>query len=103
MRNVCRTAMVALVACLPVAAAAEGLNLTGSTKSRSAIFKSQGALIDKKLPTQTYQVFLNDKGKLRWKGYDDGVEVILSKEPQSTWGQRAKANFMRILPIRGQL
>ena len=52
MRNVCRTAMVALVACLPVAAAAEGLNLTGSTKSRSAIFKSQGALIDKKLSRQ---------------------------------------------------
>ena len=61
------------------------------------------ALTDKRLPTQTYQVFLNDKGKLRWKGYEDGVEVILSKEPQSTWGQRTKANFMRILPIRGQL
>ena len=52
MRIVCRTAVVALLACVPVAAAAEGLNLTGSTKSRSAIFKSQGDLIDKKLSKQ---------------------------------------------------
>lgn len=31
---------------------AEGLNLSGSTKSRSAIFKSQSELIDKKLSKQ---------------------------------------------------
>lgn len=52
MRIVSRTAVVALLACLPMSAAAEGLNLTGSTKSRSAIFKSQGDLIDKKLSKQ---------------------------------------------------
>jgi len=52
MRIVSRTAAVALLACLPSAVAAEGLNLTGSTKSRSAIFKSQGDLIDKKLSKQ---------------------------------------------------
>ena len=33
-------------------AAAEGLNLTGSTKSRLAIFESQADLIDKKLSKQ---------------------------------------------------
>jgi soluble lytic murein transglycosylase-like protein len=51
-RIVSRVAVVALVALLPVSAGAEGLNLTGSTKSRTAIFKSQGALIDKKLAKQ---------------------------------------------------
>ena len=36
-------------------------------------------------------------------GFEDGVEVIYDKEPQTTWGQRFSAGFMRILPIRGQL
>lgn len=45
--------MVAAVAlCGPGAVQAEGLNITGSTKSRSAIFKSQSDLIEKKLSKQ---------------------------------------------------
>jgi putative cardiolipin synthase len=59
--------------------------------------------IDEKLQSGTFEVFLNDKGKLRWRGYNNGEEVILDKEPQTTWGQRFSAGFMRILPIRGQL
>lgn len=55
------------------------------------------------LAEQTYEVFLNEKGKLRWRGMEDGQEVILDKEPQTTWSQRFSAGFMRILPIRGQL
>ena len=61
------------------------------------------ALIDANLAKQTFEVFLNEKGKLRWRGFEDGQEVILEKEPQTTWGQRFSAGFMRILPIRGQL
>ena len=53
---------------------------------------------------QTFEVFLNEKGQLRWRAYDDdGNEVIYDKEPQTTWGQRFAAGFYRILPIRGQL
>ena len=55
------------------------------------------------LAHQTYEVFLNEKGKLRWRGIEDGQEVIFDKEPQTTWSQRFAAGFMRILPIRGQL
>jgi putative cardiolipin synthase len=55
------------------------------------------------LAEQTYEVFLNEKGKLRWRGIENGKEVILDKEPQTSWGQRFAAGFMRILPIRGQL
>ena len=61
------------------------------------------ATLDKALAAQTYEVFLNEKGKLRWRGIEDGVEVIYDKEPQTSWGQRFAAGFMRILPIRGQL
>jgi cardiolipin synthase C len=52
---------------------------------------------------QTFEVFLNEKGRLRWRGIENGQEVIFDKEPQTTWSQRFAAGFMRILPIRGQL
>jgi len=59
--------------------------------------------VDGALARQTYEVFLNENDKLRWRGYEDGQEVIYKKEPQTSWGQRFMAGFMRIMPIRGQL
>jgi putative cardiolipin synthase len=56
------------------------------------------ALIDEALQEQTYEVFLNEKGKVRWRGYENGEEVIYDKEPETTWGQRFMAGFARILP-----
>ena len=66
---------------------------------------AQAAAIEVKnsLAEQTYEVFLNDRGKLRWRGLENGQEVIFDKEPQTTWSQRFIAGFARILPIRGQL
>ncbi|RLA34092.1 MAG: phospholipase D family protein [Gammaproteobacteria bacterium] len=61
------------------------------------------AEVDEALPKQTYEVFLNEKGQLRWRSLEDGEEVIYKKEPQTSWWQRFKAGFMRMLPIRGQL
>ncbi|MFO1202756.1 MAG: lytic transglycosylase domain-containing protein [Tabrizicola sp.] len=52
MRIVGQFAVAVLLACAPVGAMAEGVNLSGSTKSRTAIFKSQAELIDKKLKKQ---------------------------------------------------
>ncbi len=53
MQIVCRTAFVAALAVgLASPGLGEGLNLSGSTKSRSAIFKSQSDLIEKKLSKQ---------------------------------------------------
>ena len=59
--------------------------------------------IHSRLPTETYEVFLNEKEQLRWRTYNDGQEVIFDKEPETTWGDRFKVGFVRILPIRGQL
>jgi putative cardiolipin synthase len=68
------------------------------------IAEDLAALIDSNASTKAYEVFLNEKGKVRWRGMDDdGQEVILDKEPQTTWGQRFAAGFYRILPIRSQL
>ena len=58
---------------------------------------------DANVAAQTFEVFLNDKGKLRWRAMENGEEVIYDKEPQTTWGQRFMAGFYRMLPIRGQL
>jgi putative cardiolipin synthase len=60
-------------------------------------------VVESKVGDQAFEVFLNDKGKLRWRGTENGQEVVLDKEPQTTWGQRFMAGFFRLLPIRGQL
>ena len=59
--------------------------------------------IDADIAAQTFEVFLNERGKLRWRAIEDGEELIYDKEPKTTWGQRFAAGFYRILPIRGQL
>jgi putative cardiolipin synthase len=56
-----------------------------------------------KVPTHAYEVFLNERGRLRWRGIENGQEVILDKEPQTTWWQRFVVGFLRILPIKSQL
>lgn len=55
-------------------------------------------LVEEALPEQAFQVFLNEDGKLRWRGHEDGEEVLYDKEPETTWGQRAMAWFARIIP-----
>ena len=52
---------------------------------------------------QAYEVFLNEQGKLRWRGTEDGREVVLSKEPQTGFWRRFSAAFLRILPVKSQL
>jgi putative cardiolipin synthase len=55
-------------------------------------------IIESRKKDSAYEVFLNEKGKLRWRGYQNGEEVIYDKEPDTTWGQRFKAGFARIIP-----
>ncbi len=59
----------------PGVAVAEGLILTGSTKSRTAIFKSQGKLLDDRLSRQySGSVKLTPNGKKKGDGTgDEGV------------------------------
>jgi len=40
---------------------------------------------------------------LRWRTFENGQEVIVTKEPDSGYFRRLKANLGRALPIRGQL
>lgn len=55
------------------------------------------------LPSTTFEVVLNDRGRLAWRGIEGDHQVELDKEPQTSWLQRVATRLMRILPIRGQL
>jgi putative cardiolipin synthase len=55
-------------------------------------------LFDNLLSSQTYELFLNDEGKLRWRGFEDGAEVIYDKEPDTTGWQRFKVKLAKIIP-----
>ena len=57
----------------------------------------------KEFDEQTYQLVLNDKGKIRWIDNSGEETVVYTKEPDTSWWQRFTVGFQRILPIRGQL
>jgi putative cardiolipin synthase len=50
------------------------------------------------LPTFTYRVTENEKGKLRWTTVIDGEKVVEKSEPQASGWLRFKAWVSRILP-----
>lgn len=57
----------------------------------------------KVLPAVAYRVALDEEDQLRWI-YDHGAEhEVYEKEPQTSFWQRFKVGFFRILPIEGQL
>ena len=55
------------------------------------------------IPYQSYELFLNEDDKLRWRDPRPGVDKIWDKEPETTWGQRFAVGFVALFPIRGQL
>ncbi|WP_185233849.1 phospholipase D family protein [Teredinibacter franksiae] len=59
--------------------------------------------MSEKLAEKTYEVVLNDKGKLRWIDRSGPEEVVYTKEPNTTWWKRFSVGFMSILPIKSQL
>ncbi len=51
----------------------------------------------------TYEVFLNEEGRVRWLDRSGDTPVVLNKEPQTSLWQRFMASFLSLLPIKGQL
>jgi putative cardiolipin synthase len=58
--------------------------------------------VESRLPQAAYHVVLLD-GEIRWVAQIDGHEVVLDKEPDTTFWQRFTVGFLKLLPIRGQL
>ncbi|MEM1403727.1 MAG: phospholipase D family protein [Pseudomonadota bacterium] len=69
----------------------------------AALGQEMAAGVYRILPSNTYEVTLNDAGDIRWRTHTDGVLQVFEKEPESDWWQRFKANLTRLLPIRGLL
>lgn len=57
-----------------------------------------------RLEKNTYTLFLNQDGKLRWRAINsNNEEVIYDKEPGTSWFQRFKVGFIGLFPIKHQL
>lgn len=48
----------------------------------------------------TYRVVLDEDGKLRWHATIDGVDVVETNEPLTSWWKRFSAWFLKIAPER---
>jgi putative cardiolipin synthase len=55
-------------------------------------------------PQRSYRVAVSTEGKTTWIGEDaDGNEVRITTEPETSWWDRFKIGFMRLMPIEGQI
>ncbi len=54
-------------------------------------------------PENAFRVLLDDNDDLRWVIEKDGVKLDYETDPNSTWGQRSLAWFIRLLPVEKQL
>jgi putative cardiolipin synthase len=59
--------------------------------------------IERGIPERSYRVVLDESGRLRWIGHEEGQEVVLDREPQASLWRRFVAGFLRLLPIERQL
>ena len=53
-------------------------------------------------PENSYRVTL-EQGRLRWTTSDGGTVRVYTKEPETSWWQRFKADALGILPIHSML
>ncbi len=61
------------------------------------------SLLDTNADSRGYEVFLDEKDRIRWADRSGHDLVVLTKEPDTSWWRRFSAGFMRILPIKSQL
>jgi putative cardiolipin synthase len=59
--------------------------------------------ITSKSPKVAFTVSLDERGKIRWDGYEDGEAVSYSKEPHTGFFKRLGTQIMRFLPIESQI
>ena len=61
------------------------------------------AMVHNVLNDRTYEVFLDDAGRVRWRAHQNGETIIHKKEPATSFWKRFKVNLLRIMPVRSQL
>jgi putative cardiolipin synthase len=83
---------------------------SANLNTESGVLIESGALgkwaagrFDDEIHNQAWELYLDDDGRLRWRGHEGDEVVIYTKEPKASFGRRFTAGFMRIMPVRGQL
>ena len=61
------------------------------------------SLLREKGPKHTYEVYLDDRGRVRWKRLENGEWVLYNKEPNTSFWKRFTATVTGWLPIESQL
>ena len=56
-----------------------------------------------KTPDMAFTVSLDDKGKIRWDGFEAGKPVHYTREPQTSFFKRLRTQIVRMLPIESQI
>jgi putative cardiolipin synthase len=59
--------------------------------------------IETSIKDAAYEVFLDPNGRVRWRGWKAGQEVVYKKEPATSWWDRFKVRFVGLFPIKSQL
>ena len=59
--------------------------------------------VDEALDYKTYELYLDENNQLRWADNSGANTIVYTKEPNTSWWRRFKANFTRILPVENQL
>lgn len=75
----------------------------GSIIYSSDVGESLANNILTKAPLIAFTVTLDENGKMRWDGYEDGQPVSYDKEPHTTFFKRLGTQFMRFMPIESQI
>ena len=50
-----------------------------------------------------YRIELDERGKLRWVGYNGSEELVLDREPDTTWWKRTSTRFLSWFVPESQL
>ena len=57
------------------------------------------AAFQDEIPARSYQVSLNEAGKLQWVEQHEGGPIVHTTEPGTTWWKRAMVRLLALLPI----
>ncbi|MEH6593392.1 MAG: phospholipase D family protein [Halioglobus sp.] len=55
------------------------------------------------IPQIAFTLSLDENGKVRWNGHEEGEAVSYSKEPHTSFFKRLSTQIMRIMPIESQI
>jgi putative cardiolipin synthase len=69
----------------------------------AALAAEFGQAVDGALATRTFEVYLDDKDRLRWRSLEGGKWLVYTSDPKTSWYQRILVRSAGLLPIKSEL